>query len=112
MLTFILNAGETGNVAYGRYVRIGGQQVGIDLDTVLDCQSLFVGGACNSHDADAVDQGFGGQYLAVSGFNRGNLAIFADESGDALMKMKLDAPRLMCLAENGGHFTGDRPGHG
>src|SRR5690606_1569261 len=44
--------------------------------------------------------------------NRGNLAIFADESGDALMKMKLDAPRLMWLPANGGHFTGNRPGHG
>src|SRR5690606_21576590 len=111
MLTFILNAGETGNVAYGRYVRIGGQQVGIDLDTVLDCQSRTVGDGYIGYDTDAVDQEFGGQYLAVSGFNRGNLAIFADESGDALMKMKLDAPGFMCLAENGGHVAGNRPGH-
>src|SRR5690606_7100392 len=112
MLTFILNAGETGNVAYGRYVRIGGQQVGIDLDTVLDCQSRLVGDGYIGYDTDAVDQEFGGQYLAVSGFNRGNLAIFADESGDALMKMKLDAPGLMCLTEHGDHVTGNRPGHG
>src|SRR5690554_1291049 len=112
MLTFILNAGETGNVAYGRYVRIGGQQVGIDLDTVLDCQSRLVGDGYIGYDTDAVDQEFGGQYLAIGGFNRCNLAVLAYEAGDTVVEMKLDAPRLMCLAENGGHFTGNRPGHG
>src|SRR5690606_274607 len=78
----------------------------------LDCQSRLVGDGYIGYDTDAVDQEFGGQYLAVSGFNRGNLAIFADESGAAPMKLKLDAPRLTCLAENGGHSPGTRPGHG
>jgi hypothetical protein len=100
----VLQAGEAGHVAESGDVRIGGQQIGVHADAVLDGQARFAGQLGVGDHADAEDHQVGRQLAPIRGFHAADLTIAAFDAGQALAEVEFHSPGLVRLAKQLGHI--------